>query len=100
MVHDRVELLGQLRVDRGDRLVDGARQVAVEGDGARQGLLDQRLDQILGAIGLGLLGGADDLIEQVDASSVVVAAAAAGVGACASDMDQPSCLLEAELARQ
>jgi hypothetical protein len=64
VMDDLVELRGQLGVDRGDRLVDRARQVAVERDGADQRLLDQRLDQFLGAVGLGLLGRRDDLFQE------------------------------------
>jgi len=55
-VHDLVELLREPGIDRGDRLVDRARQVAVERDRAGQCLLDQGLDEFLGPIGLGLLG--------------------------------------------
>ena len=64
IVHDDVELLRQLGVDRRDRLVEGARQVAVERDRAGQGLLDQRLDQLLGTVGLRLLGVGNDLVEE------------------------------------
>jgi hypothetical protein len=63
-VGNLVELRGKPGVDRRDRLVNRARQIAIEGDRANQGLLDQRLDEFLGAVGLGLLGGRDDLFEQ------------------------------------
>ena len=66
-MHDRVELLGQLAIDRGDRAVEGARQVLVERDGAGERLLDQVLHQILRLIGRGLLGRCDDLIEEGNA---------------------------------
>ena len=46
-------------------------QVAVEGDGTAERLLDQRPDQVLGTIRLGLLGGGDDLVEQARRVSVV-----------------------------
>lgn len=58
---DLVELRGKLGVDRGDRPVNRARQVAIEGDRANQSLLDQRLDEFVSAVGLGLLGCRDDL---------------------------------------
>ena len=64
MVHDRVELFGQLAVDRRDRAFDRPRDVLVERDGAGERLLDQVLDQVLGLIGCGLLGRGDDLIEE------------------------------------
>jgi hypothetical protein len=64
VVNDLVELGRQLGVDRGDRLVDGARQIAIERDRADQRLLDQRLDEFLGTVGLGLLGRRDDLFEE------------------------------------
>ena len=64
IVHDRVELLGQLGIDRLDGLVEGPGEVAVEGDRAGQRLLDQVLDEVLGAIRLGLLGIAEDLVQQ------------------------------------
>jgi len=51
VVHDLVELRGQLASDRGDRPVEGAGQVLVEGHGAGERLLDQRLDQFLGRSG-------------------------------------------------
>jgi hypothetical protein len=61
VVHDLVELGGKPGVDRLDCLVDRARQIAVEGDRADQGLLDQRLDEFMSAVRLGLLGCRDDL---------------------------------------
>jgi hypothetical protein len=63
-MHHLVELGGEPRIDRLDRLVDRARQVAVKGDRADQRLLDQGLDQLLGTVGLGLLGCGDDLFEE------------------------------------
>jgi len=60
-MHDLVQLRRHLAVDRGDRPVERARQVFVERDGSAQRLFDQRLDQFLGAVGLGLLGCGDDL---------------------------------------
>ena len=45
-------------------LVEGARQVLVERDGAGERLLDQVLHQILRLVGRGLLGRGDDLIEE------------------------------------
>jgi hypothetical protein len=64
VVHDLVELGRQRRVDRGDRLLDCTREVAVERNRAGQGLLDQRLDEFLGTIRLGLPGRRNDLIEK------------------------------------
>jgi len=64
IVHHLVQLSRQLGVDRGNRLIDRARQVAVEGDRASQRLLDQGLDELLSAIGFGLLRCRDDLLEQ------------------------------------
>jgi hypothetical protein len=64
VVHDLVELGRQCRVDIRDRLLDRAREVAVERDRAGQRLLDQRLDEFLGAVRLGLLGRRNDLIEK------------------------------------
>jgi hypothetical protein len=64
VVHDLVELRGKPGIDRLDCLVDRARQVAVEGDRADQGLLDQRLDEFLGAVRLGLFGCGDDLYQE------------------------------------
>ena len=64
VVHDLVELGRQRGVDRRDRLLDRAREVAVERDRAGQRLLDQRLDEFLGAVRLGLLGRRNDLIEK------------------------------------
>ncbi len=63
VMHDRVELVGQLAIDRGDGAVDGARQVLVERDGAGERLLDQVLHQVLRLVGCGLPGSGDDLIE-------------------------------------
>ena len=63
-MHDGVELIGQPAIDRGDGAVEGTRQVLVERDGAREGLLDQVLDQILRLIGRGLLSCGDDLIQE------------------------------------
>ncbi len=99
IVHDRVELLRQLGVDRLDGLVERPREVAIEGDGAGQRLLDERLDELLGAIGFGLLGVGDDLIEQTGAASVVVAAADSGA-LFASAICLFLRLLDAEFARQ
>ncbi len=64
MMHDRVELVGQLAVDRGDGAIERTRQVLVEGDGAGERLLDQVLHQILRLIGRGLPGCGDDLIQE------------------------------------
>jgi hypothetical protein len=50
-MNDFVELRGQLGVDSRDRLVDRARQVAVEGDRPGKRLFDQCLDKVLGAVG-------------------------------------------------
>jgi hypothetical protein len=61
---DFVKLHRQLRVECGNRPVDRARQIAIERDRAGERLFDQRFNQILGAIGLGLLGCGDDLFEQ------------------------------------
>jgi hypothetical protein len=63
-MNDRIELGRELLIDRGNRAVDCPRQVAVEGDGAGERLLDERLDELLSAVGLGLPGGGDDLLEQ------------------------------------
>lgn len=68
MVHHLVELRGELGVKCGNRLVDRPRQVAVEGDGARKRLFNQRLDEFLRPIGLGLLGCRDDLFEKTAGS--------------------------------
>ena len=51
VMHDGIELRRHLRVDRRDRLVEGAREIAVESDRAGQRLLDEVLDEVLGAIG-------------------------------------------------
>jgi hypothetical protein len=64
VVHDLVELGRQRCVDCRDRLLDRTREVAVERDRAGQRLLDQRLDEFLGAVGLGLPGRRNDLIEK------------------------------------
>jgi hypothetical protein len=64
VVHDFVELDRQRCVNRRDRLLDRAREIAVERDRAGQRLLDQRLDEFLGAVRLGLLGRRNDLIEK------------------------------------
>jgi hypothetical protein len=69
VVHDLVQLGRQLGVDRSDRLVDGTREIAVEGDRAGQRLLDQRLDEVLGAIRFCLPSRRNDLIEQSGDSS-------------------------------
>ena len=53
-----------LRVDRRDRAVDRLGDVLVEGDGALQRLLDQRLDQVLRAIRSVCFVLAEDLVEQ------------------------------------
>ena len=98
-VHDRVQLLGQLAVDLGDCPVEGAGQVAVEGDGARQCFLDQRLHQILRAIALGLLGGTKNLLEQVDALGSCRFRGSRGRCLCAGHGSAPL-LVEAELAGQ
>ncbi len=62
-MHDGVKLRRQFGVDRRDGFVEGAGEVTVERDRAGQRLLDERLDQVLGAIRLGLLGVGDDLVE-------------------------------------
>jgi hypothetical protein len=64
MVNDLVELRREPGVDRRDRLVNRARQVAVEGDGPGERLLDERFDEFLGAIRLGLLGRRNDLFQK------------------------------------
>jgi hypothetical protein len=64
VVHDLVQLVRQFCVDRGDRLVDRAREIAVEGDRTGQRLLDQRFDEVLCAIRFRLLGRRYDLIEK------------------------------------
>jgi hypothetical protein len=66
-MHHLVELRRQACVDGGNRLVDRPRQVAIEGDRAGQRLLDERLDEILRPVGLGLFGCRDDLLEQTGA---------------------------------
>ena len=58
--------LDTLRVDRRDRPVERDRQVAAERDRPLQGLLGQRADQFLGPVALGLLGGADHLVQQAE----------------------------------
>src|SRR5438270_901073 len=45
-----------------DRAFEGARQIAIEGDGAGKRLLDQGLDEFLGAVGFGLFGGRNHLL--------------------------------------
>jgi hypothetical protein len=65
MVHDRVQLLGELLVDRCDGAVEGLRQAALERYRAAERLFDQGLDKILGAVGLGLPGSGNDLFEKV-----------------------------------
>ena len=64
LVHDRRELLGDLRVDRLDRLVDRDCEVAIELDRAVERLLGQRAQQRMRALGLGLLRRRDDAVEQ------------------------------------
>ena len=64
VVHDFVELRRERGVELLDGLRHGGRQVAVEADGSLVDLLDKRADQILGTVGLGLLGCGNDLIEQ------------------------------------
>ena len=67
MVNDLVQLRRQSRIERGDRTVDRARQIAVESDGTGQRLLDQRLDEVLSTVRFGLLGRRDDLFEDTGA---------------------------------
>ena len=69
MVHDCVELLADLGVDRGDRLVDRLAQVLVEGDRAGQRFLGQGAQQLLRTVRLGLLGGGDGLVEDGEAGA-------------------------------
>lgn len=61
---DLVELRRQLGIERSDRAIDGPRQVSVKGDRAGQRLLDERLDQFLGAVRLGLFGGRNNLLKK------------------------------------
>ena len=63
-MHDGIELVGQLRVDRRDGALEGAGDVLVEHDGAGERLLDQVLHQVLRLVGGRLLGRRDDLIEE------------------------------------
>ncbi len=63
-MHDLVQLRRQLGIEGGDRAIDGARQVPVKGNRPCQRLLDERLDEFLGAIRFGLLGGRNHLIKQ------------------------------------
>jgi len=63
-VHDLVELRRQSGVNRGDGPVDRPRQIAVKRNRAGQRLLDKRFDELLSAIGFGLLGSGDDLLQQ------------------------------------
>ena len=65
-MHDFVELSGQHAVAGRDRAFESASQIAVEGDSAGERLLDQGLDELLGAVGLGLFGGRDHLLQQAD----------------------------------
>jgi hypothetical protein len=80
VVHDLVELRRQRCVDRRDRLLDRARKVAVERDRAGQRLLDQRLDEFLGAVRLRLFGRRYDLIEKSGDGSGVSGRGGAGRG--------------------
>lgn len=64
MMYDLVKLRGQLRIERRDRAIDGARQVPVKGDRARQSLFDERFNEFLGAVRFGLLGGRNDLLKE------------------------------------
>ena len=70
-MNDGVELGRELLIDGSDRAINRARQAPVEGDRAGKRLLDERLDEFLGAVGLGLLGCSDDLFEKPGASVVV-----------------------------
>src|SRR5207244_3334537 len=67
VVHDRGELLRDGAVDGLDRLVEGGGQALVPLHRALEGLRRQRLQQLLGARALGLLGRADRLLEQARA---------------------------------
>ena len=66
MVHDLVELSGQHAVAGRDRMLERAGQIAIEGDRAGKRLLDQGLDEFLGAVGFGLFGGRNHLLQQAD----------------------------------
>jgi hypothetical protein len=63
MVDDLVELLGQHAVASRDRALERSRQITVEGNGPGESLFDEGLDEFLGAVGFGLLGGRNDLFQ-------------------------------------
>jgi hypothetical protein len=67
VVNDGIELGRKLLVDRGDRAVECALQGAVESDRTGKRLLDERLDEFLGTVWLGLFGGGDDLLKEAGA---------------------------------
>jgi hypothetical protein len=64
MMHDLVELSGELGVDRRDGAIDRARQIAVKRDRAGERLLDQCLDEFLCSVGFGLPGCRNDLVKE------------------------------------
>ena len=45
-------------------MLERAGQIAIEGDRAGKRLLDQGLDEFLGAVGFGLFGGRNHLLQQ------------------------------------